>query len=229
MRPVTLDPDMDQLLTDWPLAAHLDLAEGATVIVAGAYEGKAIQLLKDLYPGIMVYGFDPQAWAIAAARERLEAKASDDGWALFDFALGVGDGNQVMSEWHTDAASFIEMGREPRDAGHGRLREFGKVMLELEIETIDLAVFNMEGYEYLLLPHLQQTGWLNAIRRLAIQWHVHAGDARDESRLTIDRLLAQLQQSTPGTTAAPLGIDPFVLKIDERPTWTYLVREASND
>lgn len=203
--------DIQQLISDWPLALIFDLKPGQDVVVAGAYEGKVIDLLLDLYPGTRVFGFDPQAWAIDAAIQRLR-RHTPTTWSLFHYGLGVEDAMLPMGEWHTDAASFFNPGPHSRIQGEGELVDFRKCMIGAGINHIDLLILNMEGYEFRLLPYLEQVGWIDRIDKLAVQWH--PGLDPDFTKDRTDLVIADLENNG------------LALIHDERPTWTYHVRET---
>jgi len=202
---MTLDnspEDIRVLAETWPLCYEFKLPKLSISIVAGAYQGKVIQLLADLYPDYeRIIGFDPQQWAVALARERLVKHPRTP---IFPYAIGTEIGIFPMGEWNTDACSFINTG--VRETGDGRMVEFTQPMEALEIELIDLAVFNMEGYEFKLLPYLREIGWADKIDRMAVQWHVNLGAGGYEE---IDEEVKAWQE---------LG---HKLIYDHRPQWTY--------
>lgn len=148
-----------------PMAA-LDLTPESVAVVAGAYEGATMQFIASLYD-CRVLGFDPQNWAVERARERLAGfpKAT-----VFNHAIGLAEGEFLMGETGTDAASFIE---DPaaRTHGPGLMREWASVFDSLALTHINLLLLNVEGYEYKLLPYLHGLGWLERIKHIIIQFH----------------------------------------------------------
>jgi len=204
--------DLKQLVIDWPLVQHFDLPLGATIVVVGAYKGRAMDLLAHMFPQYdKIVGFEPQLWAAQEAGERVQNRR-----AMWIHGVGLGaetNFNVPMGEWHTDAASFVNTGPGTREAGVGIIMEAdaGLRMAELGDGIIDLMVMNIEGGEYDLIPHLQRMGWLHRIDRLAVQWHLY-GDAA---------VAEQMMDST----IAHLGAY-YELAVDERPTWTYFTKRA---
>lgn len=205
---VSSPEDVLELAGNWPLCFDFDLKPGSKVVVAGAYKGKLIDLLTDLYTCIC-YGYEPQVWAAMEATERLKKKG---GYAtIHPYGLGVDDVELPMGEFHTDACSFVRWGPGTREQGTGWTREATKELSKYfpGDAHIDLAVINMEGYEFVLLPYLIDTGWLDRIDRLAIQWHLDLNlwDSQD-----MDDLLAIMEERGHKVVR------------DERPDWTYSVR-----
>jgi len=200
----TSDSEIRELASTWPLCYEFKLPKSSTSIIAGAYQGKVIQLLADLYPDYeRIIGFEPQRWAVDRARERLD-HTKYPRTPIFPYAIGIERGMFPMGEWNTDACSFINTG--VRDTGDGWMVEFNQPMEALEIELIDLAVFNMEGYEFKLMPYLREIGWAEKIDRVAVQWHINLGAGGYEE---IDQEIQAWQV---------LG---HKLIYDHRPQWTY--------
>lgn len=196
--------DIKLLSKEWPLCFELELKPNDIVIVAGAYQGKVMELLARIYPELTIHGFDPQLWAIERAAERLENVSMDSTWYLHNYGIGIKEGTFPMDEWGTDGCSFVSQDR--REKGVGQLREFGKVMEDLEIERINLAIFNMEGYEFPLLTHLLAECWIEKIDKLAVQWHVNLGAGG---------------MSDVDSTVRSIMNHGHKLIWDHRPQWTY--------
>lgn len=161
-----------------PLAA-LDLNRESLAVVAGAYEGATVQFISELY-GCHVLGFEPQEWAAHRARERLHHEARYTRASILNYAVGAESGELPMGEVGTDAASFIS---DPaaRTHGTGRIREWGAVMENLAVRRVALLLLNVEGYEYVLLPHLDKLGWLSKISHIIIQFHDMERSPYDET------------------------------------------------
>jgi hypothetical protein len=200
--------DVQQLVRDWPLCTHFDLPPAPTIVVVGAYKGRAMDLLAHMFPTYAkIVGFEPQLWAAAEAGDRIGYRR--DMW-IHGVGLGAETNLHVpMGEWHTDAASFVNTGPGTRESGEGIILEADAGLQMADLDHIDLMVMNIEGGEYELLPHLQHSGWLRKIDRLAVQWHLY-GDVAIAERVmdtSIGMLLAY-----------------YDLVVDDRPTWTYFVK-----
>lgn len=196
--------DLKQLAVEWPLCFEFKL-EGGTVVVAGAYKGKVMDLLKRLYPEARIIGFEPQDWAAEIARARMLGHHNN--WGVFPYGLGVASGEVQMGEWGTDACSAVNLGLQAREHGTGHFVEYAEAMWDYP--HIDLMVLNMEGYEFPLLRHMLQIGALDNIDRLAVQWHTglyHEGTWEHMVDL-ISRINGKMG-----------------LVYDHRPQWTYWVK-----
>lgn len=202
--------DLKQLVIDWPLCTHFDLPLNATIVVVGAYKGRALDLLAHMFPQYeKIVGYEPQLWAAAEAGERIQNRR-----AITVHAVGLGAEtrfNVPMGEWHTDAASFVNIGPGTREQGHGTIMEADAGLQMADLTHIDLMVMNIEGGEYDLIPRLLVTGWLPRIDRLAVQWHLYGDAAFAEKQM--DSHIGYLSVF-------------YELEIDERPTWTYFTKRA---
>lgn len=146
---------------DWPLT------KDSIVVEIGAYKGRWSSQIAERY-GCKVFAFEPQSWAYDIL---VELSVRLPNLIPFNYAIGLEDGVFPMSEWNTDACSFMYADR--RDKGLGRMREATQVFAELaQYGHIDLMMVNIEGYEWLLLPYLLDMGVGTIIKRLCVQWHI---------------------------------------------------------
>lgn len=173
MNVAKLSTDSEALADRWPLVYDFDLKPGQVALIAGAYKGAVMKLLGELY-GCAVLGYEPQLWAAERAEALLQPTSLR--WFLRPYAIGDRNGVFPMGEFHTDACSFVRLGEEWREHGEGTMREAGDALDDEGLTSIALAVLNMEGYEYTLLPHLKKIGWLDRIDRMALQFHTGLGN-----------------------------------------------------
>lgn len=193
-------PDLEQLYSEWSLSEALDPITRPTIVVAGAYQGKVMRLMAEMFPDYeQIIGFEPQRWAYARAVDNTKGHRN---MILHNKGLYAGRGNHTlnMGEWGTDACSLLT---EDRDNGTGIFQD---AAIALEGLDIDLFVMNMEGYEYHLLPYLISTGMLDHIDQLAVQFH---------TKYVTDDI---------GTTLATLD-KVFTRAADHSPSWLYWVRQ----
>lgn len=162
----------------------LDLPRSSTCIVAGAYEGNVMELLDEVYAPERIVGFEPQWWAFQYSWERLRSRPS---CLVLPYGISAGErGYFPMGEFHTDACTFMPGGdRDMRDRGEGLLQPVGETFDRLRLTAIDLAVFNMEGYEYRLLPHMLEQGLQHRVDRFCVQFHTAYGDEETYRRIKV--------------------------------------------
>lgn len=203
--PVSLRPDLAALVDRWPVCRLFAVSPGGTIVVVGAYCGIDMELLANLFPSAgRIIGFEPQEWAAQDAIQRLRPYRNTE---IHTVGLGATEARDVpMGEWHTDAASFLNTGPAARTWGKGKVTKFDRAMKGVAVERIALLTMNIEGYEFSLLPYMRETGWLQNLDGLAVQWHPGLGGNHTDMDREIEILT---------------GLDGFRLGFDERPTWTY--------
>lgn len=196
-----MQQDLEELKSVWPLCNTFNLKPNSTVIVAGCFTGKVMDLLLTMYPEIYCYGFDPQQWAIDRAQARL-SKHDPTSYNLKPYGLHLVDAVIPMHDWETDACT-IDKWNTHKPSELGIFRAYTAVMTELLIPSVDLFVMNMEGAEFTLIPHLIQIEAIKYIKQLAVQWHLH-----DRRNTEMNRLLFEIGHT-----------HTFVY--DHKPQWTY--------
>lgn len=160
----TPEHEWDRRALDWPLTRD------SVVVEVGGYKGRwGLQIAERYAPRLFV--FEPQPWAAAVCRAVLKGKA-----LVLPYALGVSAGVALMGEWETDGCSLLKAGAEHQV----EMVEIGATFRQLAITHVDLMLMNIEGYEYVLLPHMIEHGILP--QRLMVQFHEYeAGPSATES------------------------------------------------
>lgn len=144
----------------------------SVIFIIGAFNGTIAALMLLEKPDARYYLFEPQDWAA----EQLRGKFGDKpNVKVCEFALGDRNGKFQMARYGSDFCTFIR-GSQPLTPGaegyfDAQMREFGSFVEEEGIEAIFHASINIEHYEYVLIPYLEQIGWLSRIDTLGISWH----------------------------------------------------------
>lgn len=131
-----------------PWLRDLELENGASIVVIGAYKGDTIEFLLEHHPTANITAFEPQEWAY---NELCSKFVNCERVTLYKHALGLGTVAEFpMHEYGTDAASLLEVKNS---------RAMQKVsVLDAHIlkdwQKIDLCVVNIEGFEYYLIPYI---------------------------------------------------------------------------
>lgn len=157
---MTAPNDLHALSLTWPLDAN------STVWVVGAYAGQTVRMLHERYAP-KIHAFEPQVPML----NQLDALALP-GVATYPFGLGDRDGIFPMGEVGNDAASFVADMGIARTHGVGRMADV-RGFIEEHPEPVDLAVINIEGYEFVLLPYLIDANLLGHFEHLMVQFHVN--------------------------------------------------------
>ncbi|WP_375172972.1 FkbM family methyltransferase [Pseudooceanicola sp.] len=110
------------------------------------------------------------------------------------FGLGAVDRELMLTD-DADASSVVEEKSGTKSGEVVQLRRSADVIAELGVTHIDLLKINIEGGEFEVLPHLIETGLIEMIDNLQIQFHDFVENA-DHQRETIRAALARTHVCT---------------------------------
>ena len=150
-----------------------DLDRSSIVVDAGAFVGEWAGPIEDRYHP-RLYAFEPSPTSFAQLEQRLGSIPSVQ---LFNVGLGAADGTSALHDPLGPGASTTGRGpevgdRSPTDdAVVVEVRDVAKGFDELELPHVDLLKVNIEGAEYDLFDRLIETGWLERIDTISIQFH----------------------------------------------------------
>lgn len=140
---------------------------GDKVIVIGGYQGIVCALMLERYPGVDLYTWEPQPIMYQAMIKRFAGVSNIH---IFNYGLGERTGTFPMTNYGNDGCSYLIPPDRSTELMAGMV-EFDYEMSRQSITEIALLHMNIEGYEYVLLPHLFRTGWFNHIDQLMISTH----------------------------------------------------------
>lgn len=156
---ITDDHQLYHLVRTLPLDAH------SLAWVAGAHEGEQVRMLLDAY-GCSVWAFEPQVQAFT----RMQSTIRDARVKMFNIGLGESTERREMCQMGTLGATYILDGTPSQTT---QMTDAVEVMRWKDTpESIDLFLMNMEGYEFVLLPYLMNTGLISRFTRLLVQFHL---------------------------------------------------------
>lgn len=152
----------DTFAVNWPINSD------SVVLEVGGYQGRWAKQIAEKY-NPHLYVFEPQDWAWEQCVSALKAYPNAQ---VLNYGLGLQTGRFPMGEYHTDGCSFVNV--DSRERGSGYMREIVEVLDELKIQSIDLCLVNIEGYEFTLLPYMLDKGILERTRFFMCQFHIFA-------------------------------------------------------
>lgn len=162
---------------DKAMRLEYDLSTSALVLDVGGYEG---QWASDIVArfGCRVHVFEPVPQYALKIERRF---ARNPLVTVHPFGLSVEDA-RVHANLAGDSTSHVRS--RSGDDITIELRGAEAVFRDLDIKHVDLMKLNIEGAEYALLDHLIETGLINRIADLQVQFHdLGAGSAEDVTRL----------------------------------------------
>lgn len=157
------------------LAILHDLTNKDDILVIGAYKGDTCSFIRYYHPHVRLTAFEPQDWAY----EELFTRGRQEGFGTWNVALAVEDKDDVpLYEYGTDAASLLEL-PGARSLGKCRTVDAVRFLRSHNLTTAALALVNIEGYEYGLIPYLLSNAGLDdapsindiKITRFLVQCH----------------------------------------------------------
>lgn len=164
--------DVRDLAIAWPLVHLFELAPFSTVVVAGAHEGKVIDLLDTTYHGCYILGYEPIMEFVEQAIQRLHGR---DNIVIVQRALSdsVRPIQLAVDGVFTTAMNTIKP--------HTRDAQVVDIADMVHEPRIDLLLLNVEGFEGRLLRRLHETGDLEAgiVPRVVVQFHEQYDDFSD--------------------------------------------------
>lgn len=131
------------------------------VLVAGAYKGDTIHTLQLMDPYVDIHAFEPQSYC--------QPFLKDLQIHLHSVALGNMNTNLLLHGKGTDFASLVD--KRSLDVEMVQMVEAKEYLKKLNVTSWSLLLFNMEGYEYTLIPYLDQAGVLDSVDNLLVQYH----------------------------------------------------------
>lgn len=162
MKHTYTDPDLAELDRIWPIGQMLEAPKDFSVIVvAGAYKGRYIAYLSEMFSQAQFVGYEPQQDAYESLVLRF---ATSKRVQIIKAGLGTGNRQVAMGKSGTDGASVLSTSGKTT-----WVKLFDAI--EAMPAYIDLLVLNMEGYEWALLPYLLNEMMHHRIASLAIQFH----------------------------------------------------------
>lgn len=158
------DPDLIALDAIWPIGQMLSVMDGGTIVVAGAYEGRYIHYLNQMFPKAHIVGYEPQRDAYVKCEARF---VGNDMVEVRNYGLATSERDVELGLAGTDGASSVAF------RGQNELVHMANIVEELQLQgsELDLFVMNMEGSEWAVLPYLLDEMMHHRIKSLAVQFH----------------------------------------------------------
>lgn len=151
-----LDGD-NTLALDWPLD------ENSHVWEIGGFEGRWVQQIWDKFH-CHITVFEPQDWAVGKLNDRFQGNDKID---IRPYGLWNDDEMKNLGNYETDGASLFS---EKEPVKRVEFKNFYPEILNFT-PAIDLALMNIEGAEYTLIPEFIGTGVISRFGNFWCQFH----------------------------------------------------------
>lgn len=167
---------------DETLRLNYPLGPESVVFDLGGYKGDFAHSIHTRY-GCRVFVFEPVKHYYSECVERFKG---NDKIVCLNYGLSDADGSLRISN-EGDGSSIIKNNARP-DSEEVFVKRFDTQFAVLGVQHIDLLKINVEGAEFLILPHLIKCGLMPRIEHLQVQFHsfyMGAKVLRDEIRAQI--------------------------------------------
>lgn len=161
---------------DATLRLDYDLKPGSTVLDVGGYHGDFADAMQRKHR-CAVYLFEPVGDFFRICERRFSACPQ-----VQCFEYGLSDTDEEMFIARDDDASSTARRHDTHLREKIQLRDVAAALHDIGIAHVDLLKINIEGGEYDVLPRLIETGWIENIRFLQIQFHDFVPDATDKRK-----------------------------------------------
>ncbi|MBZ9664918.1 FkbM family methyltransferase [Pseudomonas sp. LMG 31766] len=160
------------LRLDYPLSAN------SVVLDLGGYLGDFADDINKKYK-CKVYVFEPVSSFYNSCVERFKGNSD-----IICMNYGLATENARWEIALSDNASSFTQRAKNADVTMVEVRDIVESVRELNVERVDLLKINIEGGEFDILPRIIESGLINSIDNLQIQFHNFVDDA-DRKRKNI--------------------------------------------
>lgn len=158
------------------LTLNYPLKDNSIVVDVGAYKGEFIEKLIEKH--------EPTIHALEPIKEfsnYLENKFKNNPNIIIH-NFGLFDETKVVKISNLGAGSSIFARKEGSGEQNISLKSMKQFVIDEKIKEIDLLYLNIEGSEYRLLNHIIETGLIQNVKHLQVQFHNFIENAKYERK-----------------------------------------------
>ena len=159
------------------------LNQQSTVFDLGGYLGDFAYDINQKY-SCKVYLFEPHPKFFEKCYIRFK---NNKNIHVFNYGIGYKDGMFYLSD-RLDDSSFENPNHIDNKSIRCEIRDFLRVIEDLDIQKIDLMKINIEGDEYKLLNHISKNEKITLTDQYQIQFHNFVEDAENKREKIISEL-----------------------------------------
>jgi FkbM family methyltransferase len=159
----------ETLRLDYPLTSQ------SVIFDLGGYKGDFAYEINKKY-GCFIYVFEPVRDFYEECAERFKGNHKV---RVFNYGLSDQTTTAYISD-EDDGSSVIKNNTE--NCERIILKRFQDEFQRLQVDAIDLLKVNVEGAEFLIIPHLIQSGVIKKVKHLQVQFHTFYPNAESLRR-----------------------------------------------
>ena len=171
---------------------NYDLNSDSVVLDIGGHTGDLGGIMYGKF-ACNVYIFEPIKSFYQQIKQRFKGV---DKIKIFNYGVGAETHETQFNLWGEGTSAFLRPDKSPCDVPEtAQIRSYSSVVKELALTAIDVCSINIEGGEYILLPHIFDEGWTRNIKNFQIQFHDFIPDC-DPKRKEIQTKLSRTHTQT---------------------------------
>jgi FkbM family methyltransferase len=167
---------------DYTHILNYDLNENSNVIDLGGYTGVWAELIIEKY-NPNVYILEP----VFSFYSGMVSKFSDNNKVhLLNVGIGTKNENSIIYLSNDGTSSNLSDG----ESINVKFNTFETILESWNLSEVDLLQMNIEGDEYTVLEHMIETGYINKIKNIQIQFHLGIDEAVEKRNKIRENLIA---------------------------------------
>ena len=167
---------------DYTHILNYDLNENSNVIDLGGYTGVWAELIIEKY-NPNVYILEP----VSSFYSGMVSKFSDNNKVhLMNVGIGTKNEDGIIYLSNDGTSSNLSNG----ETINVKFNTFETILETWNLSEVDLLQMNIEGDEYTVLEHMIETGYINKIKNIQIQFHLGIDEAVEKRDKIRENLIA---------------------------------------
>ena len=167
---------------DYTHILNYDLNENSNVIDLGGYTGVWAELIIEKY-NPNVYILEP----VSSFYSGMVSKFSDNNKVhLMNVGIGTKNEDGIIYLSNDGTSSNLSNG----ETISVKFNTFETILESWNLSEVDLLQMNIEGDEYSVLEHMIETGFINKIKNIQIQFHLGIDEAVEKRDKIRENLIA---------------------------------------
>ena len=167
---------------DYTHILNYDLNENSNVIDLGGYTGVWAELIIEKY-NPNVYILEP----VFSFYSGMVSKFSDNNKVhLLNVGIGTKNEDSIIYLSNDGTSSNLSDG----ESINVKFNTFETILESWNLSEVDLLQMNIEGDEYTVLEHMIETGYINKIKNIQIQFHLGIDESVEKRNKIRENLIA---------------------------------------